>query len=194
MRTLTDALDDFIRHYTLSLAPLYEPWDPDWRSPCELAPPEMLDGAEVVRWEPVRQDNPDVLTRVETALETTIHPDLKLWWGRWFSAHLSAHAPDGALTLLQVWNADDIERLIANQLGHALNQKRAKAPLALFFACPEDGSDLQLTVHNQTGEVLLEAPGRKPLRVVAPSLASFVDELVPGVIEQRADFVKPDPR
>ena len=179
MRTLEEALDDFIDHYRKSVSPLCEPFDPQWRSPCETGLPETRDGTQYIAWQPVRQDNTEVLRRVEVALEAPVHPDLKTWWGRWFAAHLEASAPDGPLTLLQLWNTDDGDRMVDNQLGHILAQRRAKAPLSLFFGCTEDGSDLQLCVDNATGAVLLEAPARKPLRVVAPCLAAFLDELVP---------------
>lgn len=185
MRTLADALDDFIDHYRKSRQPLIEPYDPQWRSPCETAAPEARDSGWMVPWQPVRRDDPHVLARIEAALETTLHPDLKTWWGRWFSAHLEAEAPDGPLTLLQLWNAADGDRMVENQIGHIVAQRHARAPLALFFACTEDGSDLQLTVDNTTGQVMLEPPGRKPLRVVAPDLATFIDELVPKALEPR---------
>ncbi len=181
MRTLADALDDFISDYRKSIHPLIEPFDPDWRSPCETGEPQPGDQGSVVTWQPVRRDDPHVLARLESALETTLHPDLKTWWGRWFSAHLEAAAPDGALTLLQLWNAADGDRMVENQIGHVVAQRRANAPLSLFIACTENGSDLQLTVDNLTGAVMLEPPGKKPLRVVASNLAAFIDELVPRV-------------
>lgn len=179
MRTLADALDDFIDHYVKSVQPLLEPFDAEWRSPCEISEPEHRDGKPVITWRPVRRDDIHVLVRLEAAFEVPLHPDLKTWWGRWFSGHLEALAPDGPLTLLQLWNAADGDRMVENQIGHVMAQRRAKAPLSFFFACTEDDSDLQLTVDNQTGQVLLEPPGRKPLRVLAPDLATFIDELVP---------------
>jgi SecY interacting protein Syd len=179
MRTLADALDDFIDHYVKSVQPLLEPFDAEWGSPCETGEPLDLDGKAVIAWRPVRRNDMNVLIRLEAAFETRLHPDLATWWGRWFSGHLEAQAPDGPLTLLQLWNPADGDRMVENQIGHVMAQRRAKAPLSFFFACTADESDLQLTVDNQSGQVLLEPPGRKPLRVLAPDLATFIDELVP---------------
>lgn len=179
-RTVAQALDDFVDHALKSMSPLLTPWLPDWRSPCEYG--DMITSASTeptIMWRPVRRDDPDVLAPLEAALEATIHPDLKQYWGRYFAASLDAQAPQGPLLLLQLWNREDSQRLVENQIGHVVTQRRAKAPLSLFFACTEDGSDYILTVDNTSGEVLLEAPGRKPLQVVAPSLAAFLDELTP---------------
>lgn len=179
-RTIAQALDDFIDHYVKSLSPLLTPWVPDWRSPCEYGDTiASVDAETSIRWRPVRRDDAGVLAPLEAALAAPIHPDLKQYWGRYFAASLGAHAPQGPLSLLQLWNSDDSERLIENQIGHVVTQRRTKAPLSLFFACTEDGSDYMLTVDNTSGEVLLEAPARKPLQVVAPSLAVFLDELTP---------------
>ena len=49
----------------------------------------------------------------------------------------------------------------------------------MFFACTEPDGDYFLTINNDTGEVQLEAPGRKPLRTVAGCLAEFMDTLTP---------------
>jgi SecY interacting protein Syd len=179
-RTVAQALDDFVDHTMKSMSPLLTTWLPDWRSPCEYGDMIMSASTEPsIMWRPVRRDDPGVLAPLEAALDATIHPDLKQYWGRYFAASLGAQAPQGPLSLLQLWNGDDSERLIENQIGHVVTQRRAKAPLSLFFACTEDGSDYILTVDNTSGEVLLEAPGRKPLQVVAPNLAAFLDELTP---------------
>lgn len=179
-RTVAQALDDFVDHYVKTLSPLLTPWLPDWRSPCEYG--DIITSSEneaSTPWRPIRRDDLDVLAPLEAALDASIHPDLKQYWGRYFAASLGAQAPQGPLSLLQLWNRDDSERLIENQIGHVVTQRRAKGPLSLFFACTEDGNDYMLTVDNSSGEVRLEAPARKPLQVVAPSLAVFLDELTP---------------
>ena len=179
-RTVGEALDDFIDHYVKTMSPLLTPWQDDWRSPCEYGNVIVTAGTETyIQWRPVRRDAPDVFAPLEAALDTSIHPDLKLYWGRYFAASFAAQAPQGPLSLLQLWNQDDLARLTENQIGHVVTQRRAKAPLSLFFACTEDGNDYVLTVDNTSGEVLLEAPARKPLQVVASNLAAFLDELTP---------------
>ena len=184
-RTVADALDDFMDQYRKTLPTLRAPWREDWRSPCEVGEVDQVHGeTPMIHWRPVRNDTADVLAPVEAALEIAVHPDLKTYWGRYYSSHLDAAAPDGALSLLQLWNVADSERLVENQIGHVLTQRQAKGwakgPLTFFFGCTEDAKDdYLLTVHNTTGEVLLELPGRKPIRVLAPSLAAFIDELTP---------------
>ncbi len=179
-RSVGEALDDFVDHYVKSLSPLHTAWQQDWRSPCEFGATIMSPGVEPqIRWRPLRRDDPEVLAPLEAALETTIHPDLKVYWGRYFSANLDAQAPQGPLSLLQLWNPQDLDRLIENQIGHVVTQRRTGASLSLFFACTEAGADYLLTVENTTGAVRLEAPACKPLRVVARSLAEFLDELIP---------------
>jgi SecY interacting protein Syd len=69
---------------------------------------------------------------------------------------------------------------VENLIGHALAKRRARAPFTVFFACTEPDSELFLSVDNATGEVMLEAPGAKPLRTVAPSLTVFLRGLVPA--------------
>jgi SecY interacting protein Syd len=50
----------------------------------------------------------------------------------------------------------------------------------VFFACTEPESDLFLAVDNTSGAVMLERPGYKPIRQVAPSLAAFIATLEPA--------------
>ena len=50
----------------------------------------------------------------------------------------------------------------------------------MFFACTVEDSELFLSVENESGQVILERPGYKPLRTVAGSLAEFLDHLVPA--------------
>ena len=56
---------------------------------------------------------------------------------------------------------------------------RAKSPMSIFFACTDPDSELFLSVQNDTGVVLLEKPGYKPVREVATDLAAFLESLVP---------------
>ena len=51
--------------------------------------------------------------------------------------------------------------------------------MSVFFACTEPDSELFLSVDNNSGAVLLEKPGFKPVREVASDLASFLTTLVP---------------
>ena len=63
------------------------------------------------------------------------------------------------ISLIQIWNPDDFERLIGNLIGHYLMQKNAGAALTLFFATVEDGSEKIISLDNRTGQILLENAG-----------------------------------
>jgi len=177
------SLDSFIERYLERADPPPEPFDPEWRSPCERGEPFRSDSGEtLIAWRPVRQteNGPALLTGLERALELTLHHDAKTYYGRWWSASLDAVAPDGPVSLIQLWNPDDAERLVENLIGHALAKRRQRAPFTVFFATTGPDSDYFLSLDNATGEVLLEQPGLRPLRTVAPDLATFLDRLEPA--------------
>lgn len=184
--SVTESLANFVDHHLKAWPELEAPFDPAWRSPCEIGEPYSHpsengpgENGEFIRWRPVKRSLADDFPGLENALETEIHPDIKAYYGEFWSGNLEAEAPDGHVSLILLWNPDDADRLIENQIGHALVNRRSKSPLSLFFACTEPESDLILTVRNDTGEVLLERPGYKPLRTVADSLSEFLDLLAP---------------
>ncbi|MEQ8857112.1 MAG: SecY-interacting protein [Pseudomonadales bacterium] len=176
------ALDAFVERYVAACPRLTEPFDAAWRSPCENGEPYLDDtGERRVPWQPLRRHGPaDDFAGLERALEFAIHPDIKDYYGRYWSGGLEAEADDGHVSLLQLWNADDADRLVENLIGHALAKRRARAPFTVFFACTEPDSELFLSVDNGSGAVVLEAPGRRPLRPVADSLADFLSRLRPA--------------
>lgn len=177
------ALDAFVERYQRAFPELLEPFDPAWRSPCELGEPLIRDdGGQVVRWRPRRRagGDPGDFEGLEGALEFPIHPDVKRYYGRYWSAGLEAEAPDGHVSLIFLWNAEDVGRLTENLIGHALAKRRARSGFSVFFACTEPDSELFLSVDNDTGAVLLETPGHRPVRRVADDLASFIGALDPA--------------
>jgi len=182
---VASALDGLMQGIQAKYGPLTAEYDAQWRSPCEIGEPftDPTSAQQQIQWQPtLRPAYQDVedFAGLENALETQVHPSIKSYYGAFWSAHLDAKAEDGPVSLLQVWNEEDRERLIENLIGHHLVQKRAKGPLSLFFACTEPDSDLILTVENATGAVLLERPGSKPLRQVSSSLAEFLLTLAPA--------------
>ena len=187
--TVTDALTKFMDHTLKAYPDLQAPFDPDWRSPCEIGEPFETDQGTLIAWRPIRR-HPDTVTEdftpLEKALEISIHPDIKAYYGAYWAAGLEADAVDGHVSLLFAWNPEDVERLNENLIGHALSRKahsrkaaRGRA-MSVFFACTEPDSELFLSVDNDSGAVLLEKPGYKPIREVAPDLASFLTSLVPA--------------
>ncbi len=176
-----EALDAFVARYLECYPSLEDVFDPQWRSPCETGEPYAADGGWRVPWRPLRRpEGSDDFAGLERALELTVHPDVKAYYGRYWSGGLEAEAPDGHVSLLLLWNPEDAERLVENLIGHTLAQRRSRSPFSIFFACTEADSELFLSVENESGRVLLEAPGRKPLRVVAESLAEFLATLNPA--------------
>ncbi len=181
MTDVASELDTFVERYVQQYPQLIDPFDPQWRSPCETGEPfTALDDERYVSWRPLRRAFADDFAGLERALETTIHPDIKAYYGRYWSGGLEATAQEGHVSLILLWNPADAERLVENLIGHALAKRRARAPFTVFFACTEPESDLFLSVDNASGQVVLEAPGAKPIRTVAPSLTAFLRGLVPA--------------
>ena len=147
-----------------------QPHDPAWPSPC------LQGGVEDngnVTWRPVLRDTPADFSGLAAALETAIHPDFLAYFGRYWSDPIPASGLCGRVELLQLWNPADEERMIANQLGHVLQARRAKRPLTLFLACGDDPDQLY-SLDNTSGEVLREDLPKRSARIIAPSLTHFL--------------------
>lgn len=150
--------------------------DPRWPSPCERGGPDAMGR---VHWEPCRRDSEADFGGLERALEVELHPDIKAFYGSFWGAPIDLDAEEGGLTLIQIWNEADFDRLGENIIGHALAKRRIRAPLTVFIACADEG-EFMLSVDNATGCVVLEEPGSMPAREVSPSLPAFLDRLSPG--------------
>ena len=146
-------------------------YDADWPSACVG---DMID-ANRCHWQPVAMERALSFERLTNALEVPIHNSLITY----FSVHWSASIPvtfnDNDLELLQLWNEQEFEHLLANLIGHALEKKRVSQPLTLFFALVDD--DRLLTVDNASGAVMLETLGQRTPLEVAPSLLDFANAL-----------------
>jgi SecY interacting protein Syd len=181
MNDVDDALATFVEQYVEQYPQLIDPFDPQWRSPCEVSEPFHGAGGDLqIEWRPLRRAFADDFAGLERALGQPIHPDIKAYYGAFWSGGLEATAADGHVSLILLWNPADAERLIENLIGHALAKRRVRAPFTVFFACTEPESELFLSVDNASGEVVVEAPGSKPLRTVARSLTVFLRGLVPA--------------
>lgn len=170
------ALDAIVAR-CVAQGPLTVEHDPDWPSPCETGEP---DASGRIAWQPVRRQAFDILEPLAATLAVDLHPAIGAYWGRWFSNGFDTVCDEGPVQLLGIWNPEDQDRLLQNLLGHALQQKRTKQPLTLFFACTEPDSDLILSVANDSGAVVLERPGQAERRVVAPALSTFLETLAPA--------------
>ncbi len=193
--TVAEALAEFMDHTLKTYPDLQAPFDPDWRSPCEIGEPFETEEGTVIAWRPTprpAEASEEDFAPLERALEMPIHPDIKAYWGAYWAAGLEAEAVEGHVSLLFPWNPQDVERLNENLIGHALAKKVAKGrSMSVFFACTEADSELFLSVDNNSGAVLLEKPGFKPVRQVAPDLASFLTTLVPRPPELHPGELRP---
>ena len=185
---VTQALESLHQRFSDGNITLASEYDSQWASACEVGEPYRTNDSEdveLVRWRPVSRYDPNLglpndFAGLENALETPIHEDFKAYYSSFWSGTLECTAPEGHVSLLQLWNLSDVDRLVENMIGHVLGQRRARAPLTLFIACTEADSDLILSVENATGAVLLERPGRKPLRTAASSITELLERLQPA--------------
>ncbi len=150
------------------------PLDNEWRSPCEVYSTD-----EVTWWRPTRQSPAVDFSGLAQALETSIHPDICQFYSSYWSGTIEADSTEGRVSLIQLWNEEDFNRLIANLVGHALTKRRQKQPLSIFIANTDPDSERFLSIDNETGAVLLEEPGKPPLRKVETSLVTFLSRLTP---------------
>ena len=170
------ALDNLIER-TLSLTEaglIGAPFDPEWRSKCEFHR-----YANQTFWRPVGQSPRVDFSGLSNAIEASIHPDIVNYYSSYWSGTLETDSREGRVSLIQLWNQDDFERLMANLVGHALNKIRAKHPYTVFFATTEPNSELFLSIDNSSGTVLLEEPGKAPIREVESDISTFLNRLEP---------------
>jgi SecY interacting protein Syd len=150
-------------------------YDDQWPSECYQ---EHKESGSLVIWQPiVQQDNHD-WQNVASALELDLHESVSQFFQTYWSHHLKAMHSNGPIELIQVWNAQDAQRLQQNMVGHILMKRRLKHPETLFFALTEQ-EDVILSVDNQTGAVVVEQLGKKPTQIIANDLASFIESLDP---------------
>jgi len=150
-------------------------YDPEWPSECEIGEPNA-DG--MIHWKPRERNSAADFSGLESALDVDVHPDIKSFYGSYWSAAIEMQAAEGGVTLIQVWNSADFDRLGENIIGHAMAKQRMKAPLTVFIACTDE-EEYMLSVENESGRVVLEEPGSPPTREVSPSLVEFLDRLQP---------------
>ena len=148
--------------------------DPAWPSPCEIG---HNDG--FCQWRPVPQETPVSFAGIANALDYRIHEDIRAYYNSFWSGNFEAQSTEGPVSLIQLWNREDFDRLNGNLIGHMLMKQRAKQPFTVFFANTDPDSELFLSIDNESGRVLLEEPGRAPIKEVEIDVATFLDRLTP---------------
>jgi SecY interacting protein Syd len=161
----------------------YAEFDAEWRSLCEISHNNetgISANSDLIAWKPVPQVPKVDFAGLANALETTIHPDLVAFFSSFWSSTIEATSIEGHASLIQLWNQEDFDRLIENYIGHSIAKKQIKEPLTFFFATTEADSEYFLSVDNTSGAVLLEEPGRPPLKQVDDNLLNFLQRLKPA--------------
>ncbi len=146
--------------------------DPEWRSACEF---HQQDGQ--THWRPIEQSKPLDFSGLGNAADAEIHPDIQAYFSAFWSGSLQGKTEEGLVSLIQLWNEEDFTRLLENLIGHLLMKNRAKLPFTVFFATTEPESELFLSIENATGRILLEEPGKPPIREVDDNIINFLHRL-----------------
>lgn len=175
-------VNNYIEHSTAKNKGLITYYDEQWASPClQVDLNKTLRDDEEVTWKPFLRDPNESLDNLEEALVITIPKDLKNLFCRYYSHDLNAQTENGKLTILQVWNEEDFDRLQKNLIAHVLMKRRLKQDDTLFFALTdEDGFILSIML--STGAVMLEQVGKVPQREIASSLTEFMSQLTPAPV------------
>lgn len=148
--------------------------DENWPSPCEQGIHQELYSL----WQPVEVMDDLSFDNVESALEMTIHNDIKDYFSTIYCDSLDAYCEEGDLSLLFAWNQDDFARLQQNIIGHILMKNKLKQKITIFFAVTDDDDHI-ISLDNESGEVWVEKVGCEAHKKLADSLADFVSSLSP---------------
>lgn len=178
--TVTQALERFIARYKKQANRLEKffppvPYDPEWQSECQFC------ADDPTIWHPVKQTTPIDFSGLEHALELLVHRDIKAYFGSFWSATLEANAEEGPVSLIQLWNEQDFDRLIENLIGHAIAKKRSRQPMTVFVANTAPDSEYFLSIDNTTGTLVLEDPAKGVVKEVETSIRVFLDRLIPDL-------------
>jgi SecY interacting protein Syd len=160
--------------HTLGEDCLSSEFDADWKSPCET-----YQSADRTFWRPAIQTEPVDFSGLANAVGEPIHPDICAFYGSFWAGCLEATSAEGHVSLIQLWNGEDFERLVANLIGHYMAKKRINQPYTVFFANTEPDSEFFLSIDNKTGKILLEEAGKPPAREVETDIATFLNRLTP---------------
>jgi SecY interacting protein Syd len=167
-------------------------FDPPWPSPCDEKQDDQRGSdskdkekdenkKHLSYWKPASRINHDLFDELEKALEISFREDFKQFYGSFWSNGICVEREDINFSLIQIWNEEDQEKLKENILGHAFARLKSKQPLTYFIGCTF-GDDV-ICIDHASGEIVLEKPGRKTHKVLAPSLEEFLLSLSPTLDE-----------
>jgi len=161
-------------------------FDPPWPSPCHVKQEEHIESKSdkensLSYWKPTSRVNHELFDDLEKALELSFRDDFKQFYGSFWSNGICVEREDINFSLIQIWNEEDQEKLKENILGHAFAKLKSKQALSYFIGCTF--GDEVICIDHETGEVVLEKPGRKAHKVLAPSLEIFLLSLNPTLDE-----------
>ena len=170
--SIREALGSFLARYVEKYGPEAE-FDPEWPSRCVAGEP---DEGEMVRWQPVAMQVTPSFEDVEEMTGVAMHPDAAAFYGSWWAGEVGARHGDHVVLLNTVWNPEALDGFVGDLRDHLEGQEQAGLPRQTIPVAGTD-SDLYFALDAKTGEIVLEEPGHPPLKVVAPSLVSFLAHL-----------------
>lgn len=148
-------------------------FDSTWPSPCQVE----ADQSGLVYWRPHERNQIQLFAGLEKSLEFSFHNDIKQFYGSFWSNGVSVEREDINFNLIQIWNEEDEQQLLENMLGHIFAKIKAKLPISFFIGCGF-GEDV-ICLEQETGQIVIEQPGKKVQKVLAPNLESFLISLTP---------------
>jgi SecY interacting protein Syd len=125
---------------------------------------------------PVKAEPALDLSKTQQALELQFPEQLSEFYTSYFGGGLKVQHERGELELLMSWHQADFERLQQNIIAHILMKRRLKQRETVFIAAT-DHDDYLVSVLVATGEVYLEKVGMEVKELLAPDLATFLQQL-----------------
>jgi len=143
-----------------------------WQSDCVI---ESDSKPGSYYWKPSKRDTHLIFSDIEQALEFSFHEDIKIFFGSFWSNGICVERDDINFSLIQVWNDEDEKQLSENMLGHVFAKLKAKLPVTYFIGCTY-GDEIICLDHN-SGQIVLEKPGRASHKVLSENLEKFLISL-----------------
>jgi SecY interacting protein Syd len=152
----------------------YVEFNPPWPSLCTETTEDKNEDSTSNKlfWHPVKREQSELFISLEKGLEFDFPSELNSFYGSFWSNGICVNFEELKLQLIQIWNEEDEEHLKHNILGHCYARLKGKLPLSYFIGSSD--CDEVLSLSHETGEVLLERPGKKAHRVLADSLPKFL--------------------